>query len=516
MESVRLAVIDMGSNSFRLVVIEYTPHLAFKEIDEVRESVRVGEGMATADALRPVAIERAVRTMHIYASFCRAMQIDEVLAVGTSAIRDARNRASLTERVKRETGIPVRVLSGEEEAYYGYLAAVNSTLLTDGLVMDIGGGSMQLTRVENRQRCESVSFPLGAVRLTEGYLKSDPVEKGEVKALVNHLHDILEPLTWLRAKPGMVFVGEGGTLRLIARLAQKRTNYPFDRLHGYELRASDAEDVRKDLAERSIAERVNLPGMKPDRADISFACAVAITEVMQIAGYNRMTVCGQGLREGIFYERFLTPDGGTPSMTAPPLVEDVRRASVSNLAHLYRYQEVHVEHVIKVTLSMFDQLRARMPYCGENERDLLWASSMLHDIGVIVDYHDHHKHGSYLILNAGLPGYTPRETALIALIVRYHRKGEPKFEELSSLMHDHDDDRLLQLTALLRLAEQIDRGRDGAVESVQVHLHEHGATLELITRGDEQVAVWALANHRDIFKAAFGLDLDVVAVPGDA
>ncbi len=502
--SQRVAIIDMGSNSFRLIVMEYVPRLSFKLTDEVRESVRIGEGMSEVDLLRPAAIDRAARAAQIYGAFCRSFGIDDVIAVGTSAIRDARNRSRYIDRVKHETGIDVRVLSGEEEAYYGYLAAVNSTTLENGYVVDLGGGSMQITRVENRASTHSVSFPLGAVRCTEGFLLSDPATPGEIKRLSEHLREQLAMLDWLKFEPGMTLVGEGGTLRLIGRLAQKRINYPLDDLHGFVMTLDQVNSVRDELARLSVAARIRLPGMKPDRADISLAGGIVVSEVMRAAGFDQMTICNQGLREGLFYERFL----GTP-----PIFEHVRAAAVLNLAHVYRFQEKHAEHITHLTLSMFDQLPPEVNQCGANEREILWAASMLHDIGVSIDYHDHHKHGSYLILNAGLPGYTHREIALIALLVRYHRKGKPTPDELAGLLEPGDEVRLLQLSALLRLAEQLDRSRDGVVRDVTMTVTGEVATLELTVRGDEQVALWAVMNNREIFEQAFGLTLDVVSMP---
>ncbi|NDJ60145.1 MAG: Ppx/GppA family phosphatase [Chloroflexi bacterium] len=511
----RVAIIDMGSNSFRLIVMAYVPGKMFKMIDEVREVVRIGEGMAEVNALRPAAIERGVRAAQIYAGFCEASGISDIITVGTSAIRDARNRALFIDRVRREAGLEVRLLSGETEAYYGYLAAVNSTTLNNGYVFDLGGGSIQITRVENRRRVEMISLPLGAVRLKEGFLHSDPARSKEVSALGEHLRAEFAAIDWFRAEPGMMLVGEGGTLRLIGRLIQKERHYPLDILHGFAMQRTDIGATRDLLADLSVADRKKLPGMKPDRADISLGGATAVYEALSVAGFDAMTICGQGLREGLFYERFLAPDAAAPSDDQPPLFAAVRQASAYNLAQLYHYQEAHAQHIAHLPLSMFDQLPPDERICGPSERELLWAASILHDIGTSIDYHDHHKHGAYLILNAGLPGYTHREIALIALLVRYHRKGKPTADELAPLLAADDDRRLLQMAALLRLAEQLDRSRDGVVSQVVLTFTADHALLEIRSRGDEQVPLWAVENHLDIFSAAFGKPLVVVPVPDE-
>lgn len=499
----RIAIIDLGSNSFRLIVVEYVPGLSFKITDEVRESVRLSEGMAQTGIMRAGAMERAARAISIYAAFCKASAISEIIAAGTSAIREAQNSARFLARLERETGIRVRVLSGQEEAYYGYLAAVNSTTLTDGFVLDLGGGSLEITRVAGREMHESVSLPLGTVNVTEAYLQDDPPAPKDLKKLQKDLHEQFTQYEWLRARDDSTLIGEGGTLRLIGRLAQKLAGYPLDNLHGYTVSLEQVEKVCELLAARSTGERKKLPGMKADRADISLAGAVVVLEAMRAGGFRQMTICSQGMREGLFYEHFLSSEPGDT-----PLFADVRRASVLNLAHLYRFQEQHAGHIAHLTLSMFDQLPEKCTVCGPPERELLWAASVLHDIGVSVDYHDHHKHSYYLILNAGLPGYTHRETALIALMARYHRKGTPDPGELSPLLAPGDEQKLQQLSALLRLAEQLDRSRDGVVQDIILNGSDDWLQIELIVRGDGSVALWAVETQRSFFEQAFGLKLE--------
>jgi exopolyphosphatase / guanosine-5'-triphosphate,3'-diphosphate pyrophosphatase len=506
-DSQRVAIIDMGSNSFRLIVIEYVPHLSFKIVDEVREAVRLSEGMAEDNVMNPGAMDRAARAMRIYASFCESSGITDIVAVGTSAIRDARNRAYFLKRVINESHIPVRVLSGEEEAHYAYLAAVNSTTLVNGFVIDMGGGSLEIIRVKNRRQTHEISLPLGAVRTTEGFLRSDPPTPKEIQRLQNHLQEQFKAIKWFRCEPGDQIVAEGGSLRLIGRLIQKKKRYTMDTVHGYEVTLKEMDAVRDELAGMSIHQRKQTPGMKSDRADLSLAGAMVITEAVRAANGDGMMICSQGLREGLFYERFLIGKGGLP------IFENVRQSTVLNLAHLYRFQEKHAEHIAHLTLSMFDQLPETLMQCGKVERELLWAASMLHDIGVSVDYHDHHKHGAYLILNSGLPGYTHREVALIALLTRYHRKGKPTLDEFADLMEPGDDKRLLQLCAPLRLAEQLDRSRDAVVKDVVLKIQDNRAYMEVIFRGDEQVALWALEQHRDIFEQAYGLQLSVIPIP---
>jgi exopolyphosphatase/guanosine-5'-triphosphate,3'-diphosphate pyrophosphatase len=499
----RIAIIDMGSNSFRLIVIAYVPRLYFKVVDEIREVVRLSEGMAETGIIRAPAMERAMRAAHIYASFCRSTGITDIVAVGTSALRDGTNAASLLARVKAETGLDVRVLTGEEEAYYGYLAAINSTTLNDGFVFDIGGGSVQIIRVEGREMTDKVSFPLGAVRMTEAFLSNDPPRNKDVERLQEHLQKHFGSLKWYKSGKEKRLIGIGGMLRQLARLAGKMSDYPLDDPHVFVLTRTHMDDICKRLAAVDVVGRKKIAGMKADRADIALGGALVVREVMRAGGFDALEVCSQSVREGLFYERFLD---------SPPLFDDVRQASVLNLAHLYRFQEHHALHIAHLTRSMFDQLRERFAFT-EPDRELLWAASILHDIGVTIDYNDHHKHGAYLILYAGLPGFTHREIALIALLARYHRKGNPTPDELSDVLESGDAKKLIQLSALLRLAEFLDRARDGVVKDIQLTLGSTWAQMELHVTGDEKVALWSAEQHRGLFEEAFGLELQLVAVP---
>jgi exopolyphosphatase/guanosine-5'-triphosphate,3'-diphosphate pyrophosphatase len=249
------------------------------------------------------------------------------------------------------------------------------------------------------------------------------------------------------------------------------------------------------------AERSRVPGIKPERGDLILAGAAVVEAVLEAGDFPALEVTEAGLREGIFFERYLAPD---------ELFADVREASVRNLAHQYPIDPPHVEHVAALALQMHDALVDQGVLDRDSgERELLWAAAELHDIGMTVDYDDHHKHSRYLILNAGLPGFTPREVALIAQMARYHRKGSPGFGELAALMRDGDDELLARGSALLRLAEQLERSRDQLVREAHVAVDNGHLRLELVHEGDVSVAVWAAERHRDLFQRAFGRELEI-------
>ncbi|MGE5635765.1 MAG: HD domain-containing protein, partial [Nocardioidaceae bacterium] len=246
-------------------------------------------------------------------------------------------------------------------------------------------------------------------------------------------------------------------------------------------------------------------GIKPDRGDVILGGALVIAEAMEAGGFDALEVSEAGLRDGIFFERLL--EGRDP-----PLFEDVRRESVENLAHRFNSDAPHVAHVARLSLELYDGLAAAgLHGFGAGERELLWAACMLHDIGTAIDYDDHHRHSRYLIEHAGLPGFSPRELALVALVARWHRKGDPDAGELGDLRQSGDDERLALLSGVIRLAEQLERSRDQAVATVRVAQGGDGVRLEARTNGaDPSVALWAARRGADLLERALGRELEVV------
>jgi exopolyphosphatase/guanosine-5'-triphosphate,3'-diphosphate pyrophosphatase len=513
----RRAVLDLGSNSFRLVVFEST-ETWWRRSDEIREPVRLAAGVQDDGSLGPKAIARAVDVLDVFKGFLEASRIrpDHVVALGTSAIREATNRNEIVDLAKKRCGIDINVISREREAWYGYVAAVNSTTLTDGTVLDIGGGSLQLTAVKHRKPRHASSWLLGAVRTTAAFLPpGGPATRSQVRALRDHALEEFSRESWL-GSTGDRLVGIGGACRNLATASLDLHGHPeVGGAQGVRVDRDTLDELIEEMRRRPSADRARLRGIKPSRADIILAGAVVIAAALEACGAEAFESTEYGLREGVLLAEQLGDPIDDAELVGknsnPPLVDDVRRRGVENLAHRYETGELHVAHVTKLALSMFDQLAALdLQENDPQERELLWAACQVHDIGMKLDYDDHHRHARYILTSGGLPGFSPAETAIIAQAARYHRRGNPTPGIFAPLLHSGDTGRLLRITTLLRLAEGLERGRDAAVRSVELTAQGDGdVRLGLRSYGEAQVPRWAAARETELFERAYGTSLTV-------
>jgi exopolyphosphatase/guanosine-5'-triphosphate,3'-diphosphate pyrophosphatase len=509
--SARRAVVDLGSNSFRLVIFQTGEGGWWKRTDVLTEMVRIGGELEPDGSMSAQRMAHALETLRVFAAFCATSGIHpgDVEAVATSAIRDATNGVEFVERAQRATGLAIRILPQDEEAWFSYVAAVNSTSLVDGVVLDLGGGSLELVEVRDRAATAIASWPLGSVRTTERFLPGDdgPAKPGAVAKLREHARRELESAPWLHGDHQRM-VGLGGSVRNLAAAACRAAELPLDSVQGFVLTPDALDTLVEELAGRSPADRDRVPGIKQGRGEVILGGAVVLQAVLEATGAPGIEVTEAGLREGIFLAGQLAP-------ADPPLVPCVRRTSVRNLARQHGVDLAHAEHIASLAHQLLEALPgAGLPAPGEPE--LVEAAALLHDVGLAVDYDAHHKHSSYLILGAGLPGFTPREVALIASMARYHRKGTPSLGPLAPLCLPGDEELLLRGAALLRIAEQLERNRDQVVRAARLRRREDDGAgggpeivLELDADGDTSVARWGAERQSDLFARAFGAELTV-------
>ncbi|MDX1501085.1 MAG: Ppx/GppA phosphatase family protein [Thermoanaerobaculia bacterium] len=497
----RLGIVDLGSNTARLVVFQYEPGSWFQILDGIREPVRLGERLGRGHELTPQAIDRGLAALRLFGDYARTTELDRLEVIGTSALRDARNSVEFMRRI-RELEVEVSVLTGEEEAQLGVAAVANSFAFPHAWVADLGGGSVQVSVMRDRLYESGRAFPLGSLRMKEAHPLSDPPRKREVRQIERTVAAELTGVARRIASRDWPIVAMGGAVRNLARASQERRKDVLGILHGFRFSREALEEITGLLLGMTEAERAAVPGLNPDRADLIVHAALIFRWLLASTGRDELLISGQGVREGVFYRRFLPP---------PHLIEDVRRFSVENLQRQWGQSLPHVDRVVELADRLFVELQP-LHGLGEASRGLLEAAGRLHDIGMAVDYNRHHKHGAYLARSLPLPGYSRREQALIALLVRYHRKGLPRLGRFRRLAERGDARRLQQLAACLRLAEQLERSRSGRVTGVSATIGRKRVRIEVAAREEPTVELWEASKHADLFERAFSLPLDLRAV----
>ncbi len=503
----KIAIIDLGSNTARLIVMEAVAGYSYRLTDQIREVVRLRKGM-TSKGLSEDAMLRAFSALRLFKRFCDSLGVDMILGVATSAVREAPNGRSFIERVRTQLGLSLRILDGEQEAYYGVLGVLNEVPLRDGYVLDIGGGSAQLSEVKEGRFSKGQSVLLGALTLTDKFVENDPINDVEFQAVQAEIARQLDSIEWLADGNMGQLVGLGGTIRNLALIEAARQDYPLDTLHGFKLTRDSVLESIDQFRSLPLKKRQKISGLKSDRADIILPGAMVLMALMNRLQLEELTISASGLREGVFFEKFW---GHLDCAVVP----DIRRFSVLNLARNYHYDKIHANHVRYLAMRIFDQLTPFHNY-GVEARVILDAAAMLHDIGTIIGYEEHDKHSQTLIVYNGLPGFTPKEIAMVGLLTRYHRKKVPTTDRCSLLYAKKDGDLLLKLAAILRLAEFLERGRTGVIDDVILTWDEDTLRFTLSSEEYPMVEMWeAQRNAIPLLERAFERDvvIDSIVAP---
>ncbi len=503
--SKKIAIIDLGSNSVRMLLMKMCDDGSYKMLDQVKDMVRLSEGMGDENTLKPVPIKRTMNTLNLFKKLIRVHHTDQVIPIATAAVRNAANQALFLDKVKMETGFDFRVASGEEEARYGYLGVINTMDLDAGVMIDIGGASTEVGWIENRQLKKAVSFSFGAVVLTEKFLGREKITPDKVKKVEQYVKKHLEELDWLKPLKGYPVVGLGGTIRTLAKMNKHKIGYPLESLHNYQMSDDEVEEHYQQLTKGTIDEIRQIPGVNKDRSDIIAAGVAPLWALMKTLNTKKLMISGNGLREGVFYEQYLK------EMGLPEIVEEVTFHSVDNVLRNYDMNLDHCHHVKNLSLSLFDQMK-EIHGMGAEERRLLAVGALLHDVGMYIDYYNHHKHGFYLALNARLNGLRNRERVMIAYIVGMHRETGLKEDrkQYDMLMDDKDWEIVKKLSLFVSIAEKLDRSETASVQGLTCYLTETDVQVMVKTTNTPELEIATAMNFSKDFKKLFGRKLYIV------
>lgn len=510
----KIAAIDIGSNSIHMIIASVTAGAdhEFTVIDREKDMVKLGAGCFAGGRLTAEAVATGLRSLRNFAKLCERHGVEEVLATATSAVREARNGGAFLDEVERQTGIEVRVISGEEEARLIYLA-VRSAIDLRGrraLAIDIGGGSVELVVGDANRLIAAESAKLGVLRLRDLFVKEDPIPKKERRRLVEHVRKVAAaPIERVRKAGFDVVVGASGTILALGALARARAGKPLpDQVSNETVSAADLARTVDWLAELPLAEREKVPGLDPHRADTIVAGGILLGELLAMAGAKEIVLCGRALREGLILDYL---DRNVAHIRDSEQVPDLRRRSVLDLA---RRSETsgrllpHGRHVARLALSLFDQL-APLHGMGPVERQILEFAALVHDVGERISFERHERHTHYLVRNADLRGFTREEVELIALVARYHRGGTPKRRHPDfGALGKRARRTVRRLAAILRVADGLDRSHFQVVRGVRVTPGKKKIVIGVETADDAELEVFTARRKARLFERTFKVALE--------
>jgi exopolyphosphatase/guanosine-5'-triphosphate,3'-diphosphate pyrophosphatase len=506
----RIAALDLGTNSFHLLVVDAHPDGTFVPLVREKEMLRLGDVVAREGQVPEADAARAVATVARFRSLADAVNCDEIVACATSAIREADNGGELVDRIRDDAGVEVRVITGGDEARLIFEAIRASVVIepAPALAFDLGGGSLEVMVGDRQGLRWAASVKLGVARLTAELVRDDPPSQGDVRRLRERFTAGLAPLAAevARYEPGMV-VGTSGTLCTLARMAASRRGPTPVSVNQLRFDRDELLAIHSDLLTLPASGRARLGGLDAGRADIIPAGSLFLLTAMELFGFEELTVSEWALREGIVLDAIGRHD--PEEWSGDP--HTIRRASVLELCRRCNWDEVHSRQVARLALAVFDQTLP-LHELGPEDREMLEHACLLHDIGAHVSTDSHHKHTAYLIQHGRLRGFSPEEVAVLAALGRYHRGGDPRAsrEPMASLSPEWQP-RIPRLAALLRVADGLDRTRSGAVDVVEAQLNDGRVRLSVTSTGDVDVDLWGARRKRELFEKVFGRRLEVVA-----
>src|SRR5262245_42946933 len=504
----RIAAIDIGTNSIHMIVVRVRPDLSFEVIDREKEMVRLGAGGLDGRSLTAAAMTAALQTLAKFRRLADSHKVDETVAAATSAIREADNGGDFIAEVRKRTGIKIKVISGNEEARLIHMAAVYGVHMggSPAVVIDIGGGSVEVTLGTASHLTHARSFKLGVIRLTERFVHTDPLASRDERRLVKHINkEIGAHLDSIADRRFDRVIGTSGTMLSLGSLALAEDGISDpEALRNRRVPARTIHRIRKRLIGADLEARLEMDGLDPRRADIAVAGSVLLDTILRRLGADDITLCDLALREGLVLDYIHRNSATIRKVERYP---DVRRRSVVELGERCGYSPAHARHVAALALGIFDQTRAGHRL-GDQEREWLEYAALLHDAGVHISYERHHRHSYYLIKNGELRGFDPQEIEIIALVARYHRQATPKkshegFGDLNGTLRGT----VRVLSAIVRLAEGLDRSHAQALAGLDLYPRSDDYLARLRSTGDAELEIWAANRHVAPLEALLGKPL---------
>lgn len=498
-----VAIIDLGSNSVRLVLIEINDDGSYRVFNEVKEMVRLSENMYEDGRLKQDAIDRTVKTIKLFKRLCEASDVEDILAVATAAVRNALNQAEFLKLLKMETGIHFRVISGEEEAALGVLAVQCTMDTGSAFIVDIGGASTEITEVIEGRTMNSVSIPYGAVNLTEMFINKEGNIKG-AELLEDFLLGKLKEIPWLRGDGTLSLIGLGGTIRNICKIDRVKKGHSLDATHNYEMNNIDVLTIYQDMKCKSSEEIASIPGVSKERVDIITAGTCIVNTLITVLNIRRFLISGNGIREGVFFKYYM-------KRFSRKKTEDVTKFSIDNILKLYRVNRAHCKHVARLSSKAYDQLCPLIDKDGEYRR-VFEKAAMLHDVGINIDFYNRDKHTYYIITNCRINGLSHKDIVLTAIIASGFTGDKLKYYYMkhTDLLSKEDYKAAKKLMAVLTICDKLDRSKSGVIKDIDCFIEKDNIIIKTDKVSDGELEISEARGQETAFYKAFKKRLVVI------
>jgi exopolyphosphatase/guanosine-5'-triphosphate,3'-diphosphate pyrophosphatase len=493
----RMACVDMGSNAIRFLAAEFTAENEYQVLESERAPIRLGHGVYLSGRLEAGAMNAAVEALARFRRKMDELEIEHYRAVATSAVRESSNRDSFIARIGEESGLRLEAISGSEEARLVHLAVARRIPLGNRmwLLVDLGGGSVEVSLVDQNGTYWSESHTMGSVRLLEELTEAG-AEPGRFRRLLAEYISVLKVPSMSEGSQLAGYVATGGNIETLAKLGGFADDFSVSHLPVSTLRA-----IIEQLARLSYRERVDQLGLREDRADVILPAAMVYERLAELAGVDEIQVPHVGIKEGVLYDLVgqLVRQREHEGRQGRELL-----AAALTIGRKYHFDCDHSMQVAKLSLRLFDQLRS-LHGLSSADRRILHAAALLHDIGQFVSFKAHHKHSLYLISHSELPSFSQHEMQLVANVARYHRKAHPADHHLHYMALDEGERvRVARLASLLRIADALDREHRQRVTDLTVRLGEDMLTLWLDGTAGLLMEGWSMKKKANLFHKLFG------------
>ncbi|MBO4323527.1 MAG: Ppx/GppA family phosphatase [Clostridia bacterium] len=506
MENEKIGIIDLGSNSARLVIVEMLGDGHYMVADQLKETLRLGKDMERDGFLKPQRIAETLKTIKMFRRLCDAYGIEKIIAVATAAVRRAKNQRSFLDEVATTCGIKLRVLSAEEEASYVYKGVINTMDIPRGLIFEIGGGSTKIVHYNRKNLLNYETLPFGSVTLTELFAADGLSPEEQTTKIEEFFTEQLKRIEWLKeVGPDTQLIGVGGSFRSLCKVCKKKVKSPITTVHNYRITSEEFNEVYDMIRVLDLDKKKRIKGVSNGRADIFPSALAAISSFIKYMQMDNIAISGCGLREGIMVNYAL------PTTIDKP-VADVLTYSLQTLVKFYGCNQRHVEHVVNLSVQMFKQLRVLHKFPRQYLK-ILKVVAMLHDTGLSVRYYGAEKHTSYIIRNSAIYGISLRELVMASMVAAVYKNDDFAASDLvkyKAFISEEDVEAIRKLGIMLRIAESLDRSMSGVVLGISCDVLGDSVILKTEVDGDASLEIKDALTASQDFRRIFRKNLEIL------